>query len=75
MLPVSLAGRQCLHRKEQRGNNFEGCILMRITEPAACCDTGNWGRVVEQTSKSWYNSPCLSAGCTPASNKPTPSLI
>lgn len=41
MLPVALAGRQCLHRKEQRGNNVEGCILMRITEPAACCDTGN----------------------------------
>lgn len=41
MLPVALAGRQCLHRKEQRGNNVEGCILTRITEPAACCDTGN----------------------------------
>lgn len=41
---TSYSCRQTMSAQEggkEKGNNVQGCILMRRTEPAARCDTGN----------------------------------
>lgn len=40
---ASYSCRQTMSPQEEKkkGNNVQGCILMRIIEPAACCDSEN----------------------------------